>query len=38
MNSQRIDTEKNYLIEEGKRIGIHKVIKQNEIINNSLKP
>ena len=27
-----------YLIEKGKKIGINEVIKQNEIINNSLKP
>ena len=32
MSSQRKDTEKNNLIEKGKRIGI------NEVINNSLKP
>ena len=32
MNSQRSDTAKNNLIEEGKKIGI------NEAINNSLKP
>ena len=38
MNSQRSDVEKNNLIEEGKKIGIHEVIKRNEIINNSLKP
>ena len=39
MNSQRSDTEKNNLIEGGKKIGINEVIKQNEIIiNNSLKP
>ena len=38
MNSQRSDTEKNNLIEEGKKIGINEVIKRNEIINNSLKP
>ena len=31
-NSQRSDTEKNNLIEEGKKIRIH------EVINNSLKP
>ena len=31
MNSQRSDTEKNNLIEEGKKIDI------NEVINNSLK-
>ena len=38
MNSQRSDAEKINLIEEGKRNGINEVIKQNEIINNSLKP
>ena len=38
MNSQRSDTEKINLIEEGKKIGIDEVIKHNEIINNSLKP
>ena len=38
MNSQRRDTEKNNLFEEGKKIGINEVIKRNEIINNSLKP
>ena len=38
MNSQRSDTEKINLIEEGKKIGINEVIKRNEIINNSLKP
>ena len=38
MNSQRSDTEKINLIEEGKKIGINEVIKCNEIINNSLKP
>ena len=38
MESQRSDTEKVYLIEEGNKIGINKVIKSNEIINNSLKP
>ena len=37
MNSQRSDAEKNYLIEDGKKIGINEVIKCNEIINNSLK-
>ena len=36
MNSQRSDVEKISLIEEGKKIGINKVIKHNEIINNSL--
>ena len=38
MNSQRSDAEKIKLIEEGKKIGINKVIKPNKIINNSLKP
>ena len=38
MNSQRSDTEKNNLIEEGKKIGIIEVIKRNEMIDNSLKP
>ena len=38
MNSQRNDTEKINLIEEGKKIGINEVIKCKEIINNSLKP
>ena len=38
MNSQRSDSEKINLIEEGKKIGINEVIKRNEIINNSLKP
>ena len=37
LNSQRIDAEKNDLIEEGKKMGINEVIKCNEIINNSLK-
>ena len=37
MNSQRSDAEKVSLIEEGKKIGINKVIKSNKIINNSLK-
>ena len=36
MNSQRSDTEKTNLIEEGKKIGIDEVIKHNEIINNNL--
>ena len=34
---QRSDAEKVSLIEERKKIGIHEVIKRNEIINNSLK-
>ena len=38
MNSQRSDTEKIKLIEEGKKIGINEGIKRNETINNSLKP
>ena len=37
MNSQRSDTEKINLIEEGKKIGIDEVIKHNEIVNKSLK-
>ena len=37
MNSQRSDTEKINLIEEGKKIGIDEIIKHNETINNSLK-
>ena len=37
MKSQRSDTEKKKLIKEGKRIGIDKIIKHNEIINNNLK-
>ena len=35
--SQRSDTEKKYLSEEGKKIGIDEIIKRNKIINNSLK-
>ena len=38
-NSQRSDTEKVNLIEEGrKKIGFNEVIGHNEIIYNSLKP
>ena len=37
MNTQRSDSEKINLIEEGKKIGINEVIKHNRIINNSLK-
>ena len=37
MDSQRSDTEKNNLIEEGKKLGIDEVIKHDENINNSLK-
>ena len=36
-NSQRRDTEKNNLIEEGKKVGIDEASKHNEFINNSLK-
>ena len=37
MNSQRSDTEKINLIQEGKKIGIDEVIRQSEIVNKSLK-
>ena len=37
MNSQRRDSEKINLIEEGKKIGINEVIKRDEVINNNLK-
>ena len=37
MNSERGDTEKINLIEGGKKLCIHEVIKHNEIINKSLK-
>ena len=37
MNSLRGDSEKNILIEEGKKIGINEAIKRNEVINSSLK-
>ena len=37
MKSQRSDTEKNNLNEEGKRINTDKIVKRNEIINNNLK-
>ena len=37
MNSQRSDSEKINLIEEGKNIGNSIVIKRNEVINNNLK-
>ena len=37
MNSQRNDSEKVSLIEEGKKRGINEVIKRNEITKNSLK-
>ena len=37
MNSQRSDSEKINLIEEGKKIGINEVIKCNEVINNNSK-
>ena len=38
INSQRGDVENINLIEEGQKIGINKVIKQNKIINSSSKP
>ena len=38
MNTQRSDSEKIKLIEEGIEMGINEAIKRNEIINNSLKP
>ena len=38
MNSQRSNSEKINLIEEGKKISINEVIRRNKIINNSLKP
>ena len=38
INSQRSDAEKINLIEEGKKKRIYQVIKQNEIVNKSLKP
>ena len=38
INSQKTDTERINLIEEGKKKGINEVIRRNEIINNSLKP
>ena len=37
MNSQRSDTERNYLIEEGKKICIDEIIEQNEMFNKNLK-
>ena len=37
MKSQRSDAEKVSLIEEDKKIAISEVIRQNEIVNNSLK-
>ena len=37
MKSQRSDSEKINLIEEGKNIGIDQVIKRSELINSSLK-
>ena len=38
MNSQRSDSEKINLIEEGKKLSINEAIKSKKIINNSLKP
>ena len=37
MKSQRSNIEKNKLIEDGKRIGIDEIIKQNERTNHNLK-
>ena len=37
MNSQRSDVERINLIQEGKKIGINKIVKRNETIKNSLK-
>ena len=37
MSSQRSDVEKVSLIEEGKKVVINEVIRNNEITNNSLK-
>ena len=37
MNSHKSDAEKVSLIEEGKKMRINELIKQNEILNNSLK-
>ena len=37
MNSERSVLEKISLIEEGKKIGINKVIRRNKFISNSLK-
>ena len=36
MKSQRSDIERNKLIEDGKRIDIDEIVRQNEIINNNL--
>ena len=38
INSQRSDIETFNLIEEGKKISVNEVIKNNKIINNSTKP
>ena len=38
MKIPRIDTEKVILIEKGKNIGIDKIIKRNQSINNILQP
>ena len=37
MNSQKSDTEKINLIEEGKKLGTDEIIRSNKVINNSLK-
>ena len=36
MNKQRSDTEKNFLIEESKKIGIDEIIKRNKIIKSQI--
>ena len=38
MNTQRSDSKKSNLIEEGKKIGTKEVNLQNKVIDNSLKP
>ena len=38
MNSQRSDSEKINLIEQGKKIGFNEVVKDNKINKSSLKP
>ena len=37
MNSQKSDTEKINLIEEGKKLDTDEIIRRNKVINNSLK-
>ena len=38
INNHRSDVNKITLTEEGKKLGVNEVIKDNKIINNSLKP